>query len=153
MSPSRRPALGRPVLVLRGVSKTYRAGVPGCVAIARVLRGVDLVVRAGERVAVVGAPGSGKTTLLLVAAGALRIDAGDVRSIGAARSARPARDAAGETLSWRDADGAMLLATRSLSTRHATFHRVLRLEHGALHLVAWSRWRTPARVASPSGPP
>ena len=78
----------RAVLVLRGVSKAYRAGIPGCAAVAAVLDDIDLVVAAGERVAVVGAPGSGKTTLLLLAAGLLVPDAGEVWR------------AAGATFSW-----------------------------------------------------
>lgn len=45
------------------------------------LSGVDLLVRDGEHVVVVGPSGAGKTTLLQVAAGALRADRGHV-SIG-----------------------------------------------------------------------
>jgi lipoprotein-releasing system ATP-binding protein len=52
MSPS-------PPIELRGVSKTYYNGVP-----TPVLFDIDLSVKPGEFVAVVGASGSGKTTLL-----------------------------------------------------------------------------------------
>jgi ABC-type glutathione transport system ATPase component len=66
------------LLRLRALSKTYRAGLGGCEAIARALDAVDVEVRAGEIVAVVGPPGSGKTTLLLCAAGLLAADEGVV---------------------------------------------------------------------------
>jgi ATPase subunit of ABC transporter with duplicated ATPase domains len=47
-----------------------------------VLQEVDLRVRAGARVGLVGPNGSGKTTLLLVLAGELAADAGEVRRHG-----------------------------------------------------------------------
>ncbi len=50
----------------------------------RVLRGLDLVVRAGEAVAVAGPNGAGKTTLLRVLAGLMRPEAGTVRVLGRA---------------------------------------------------------------------
>jgi len=48
----------------------------------RVLRGVDLVVRTGEAVAVAGPNGAGKTTLLRLLAGLMRPEAGEVRVLG-----------------------------------------------------------------------
>jgi ABC-2 type transport system ATP-binding protein len=44
------------------------------------LRGIDLVVGAGERVAVIGPNGAGKTTLLSILAGILEPDEGSVHS-------------------------------------------------------------------------
>jgi ABC-type cobalamin transport system ATPase subunit len=70
------------LLEMRGVAKRYAAGFGSCVAAATVLRSVDLTLRAGESVAVVGAPGAGKSTLLLIAAGLLVPDRGDMQWCG-----------------------------------------------------------------------
>ncbi len=56
-----------------GVSKRYRR--------RSVLNGVDLTVRQGESVAIVGENGSGKSTLIGIAAGIIRSDGGKVRTI------------------------------------------------------------------------
>ncbi|HEX4469477.1 MAG TPA: ATP-binding cassette domain-containing protein, partial [Gemmatimonadaceae bacterium] len=58
------------------LSKTYRAGLTGCTATARALHEVQLDVKRGEVVALVGPEGAGKTTLLLCAAGSLVPDDG-----------------------------------------------------------------------------
>ena len=68
---------GNDVLALRAVVKGYGARI--------VHRGVDLMVRRGERWAIMGENGAGKTTLLKMMAGALSPDRGDV-VIGAAVS-------------------------------------------------------------------
>ncbi|HKV49748.1 MAG TPA: ATP-binding cassette domain-containing protein [Gemmatimonadaceae bacterium] len=71
-------------LVVRGLRKSFLAGVQGCHARARVLHDVDLDIRAGEIVGICGAAGSGKTTLLLCLAGLLKPDAGHIIVCGAA---------------------------------------------------------------------
>jgi putative ABC transport system ATP-binding protein len=53
-------AIGQPLIQLSGVVKIYRTGKLEYPA----LRGVDLVINAGEMVAVVGPSGSGKTTIM-----------------------------------------------------------------------------------------
>ncbi len=63
-------------LVVSGVSHEYVAGVP-------VLHDVDLVLRPGERVALVGATGAGKTTLAAAVAGILQPTDGRITLGGA----------------------------------------------------------------------
>ena len=62
------------MLEARQVRKAYRRH--------QVLRGVDLAVRPGQLVAVVGENGAGKSTLLKILAGTLGADAGQVRLAG-----------------------------------------------------------------------
>src|SRR5258705_7439590 len=68
-------AIGNPiVLSVRNLTKTYRAAGEQVV----VLRGVNLSVAAGERVALSGESGSGKSTLLHLIAGLDRPDGGEI---------------------------------------------------------------------------
>ena len=48
-----------------------------------ILRGIDLEVRAGESVALLGASGSGKSSLMAVLSGLERASGGDIRIAGA----------------------------------------------------------------------
>ncbi|MDN4648078.1 dipeptide ABC transporter ATP-binding protein [Curtobacterium sp. PsM8] len=75
--PDGRPA-STPVVDLRDVSVTFSRGARAVHA----LRGIDVVVHAGETVGLVGESGSGKSTAARVALGLVRPTAGSVRLFG-----------------------------------------------------------------------
>jgi phospholipid/cholesterol/gamma-HCH transport system ATP-binding protein len=62
------------VVALKGIRKSFGA--------LEVLKGIDLEVRKGENVVVLGRSGSGKSVLIKIIAGLLRPDAGTVRVLG-----------------------------------------------------------------------
>lgn len=68
----------RVILKATGVRKSYRMGATK----VEVLRGVELTVRQGEFVAIIGASGSGKSTLLHILGGLDRPDKGVVEFDG-----------------------------------------------------------------------
>ncbi|MCC7017582.1 MAG: MacB family efflux pump subunit [Rhodospirillales bacterium] len=53
-------AAGEPLIVLENITKTFRRGALA----VEILHGIDLTIRRGEYVAIMGASGSGKTTLM-----------------------------------------------------------------------------------------
>jgi putative ABC transport system ATP-binding protein len=73
------------VLELRGVSKTYGQGPARVLALA----GIDLSVRAGEMVAVMGPSGSGKSTMLTIAGSLEEPTSGEVVVCGGALAGMP----------------------------------------------------------------
>jgi lipoprotein-releasing system ATP-binding protein len=77
------------VLRARGLSRSFREGTGRAL---EVLRGVELQVAPGERVAIVGSSGSGKTTLLQLLGGLDVPDAGVVEVGGRDIHALPERE-------------------------------------------------------------
>ncbi|HZO72988.1 MAG TPA: heme ABC exporter ATP-binding protein CcmA [Ktedonobacteraceae bacterium] len=70
----RLPCLNAAFVEIRNLKKSY--------GLKPVLRGVDLGLRQGERMALLGANGAGKTTLLRILAGLTKPDAGTVTVVG-----------------------------------------------------------------------
>src|SRR5207247_9281470 len=65
---------GSALLEVRGLQRSFGR--------VRIIRGIDLSLRAGEALAVVGPNGAGKTTLLRLLAGLMRPSAGEIRVLG-----------------------------------------------------------------------
>lgn len=63
------------MLEIRGARKTFNPGTPSEV---RALQGIDLAVKEGEFVIVIGTNGSGKSTLLNAVAGTFLLDSGSL---------------------------------------------------------------------------
>ena len=71
-----RPARGKPVLEGRGLFFRYEPGLPD------VVKGLDITVRRGEFMALLGGNGAGKTTSLHLLSGALTPQRGEVKRTG-----------------------------------------------------------------------
>ena len=72
------PRVGSVLLQLRGATRRYGSGEQAIYA----LRGIDLDIRAGEMIALVGASGSGKSTLMNVLGCLDRLNEGSYRVAG-----------------------------------------------------------------------
>ena len=83
--------------------------LPSAAGPVQILKGVDLVVAAGERVAVIGPSGSGKSSLIAIAAGLERPSAGTVRLFG-------------QDLAALDEDGRARLRRGRVSLVFQSFH-------------------------------
>lgn len=126
-------------LSVTSLSKSYRAGMPGCAARVSVLHALHLSLWAGEIVALAGARASGRTTLLRCAAGVLEPDAGSILWLGArsappdaisyasGSSARHSRDSR-----WTGNEcGALYASLHAASARHARLLLIDDLEHAS----------------------
>lgn len=78
MSPGESLEKDPPLIELRGAMRSYSSGDQRVFA----LNGVDLVIQAGEMVALMGASGSGKSTLLNILGCLDRLSAGSYRVAG-----------------------------------------------------------------------
>lgn len=119
------------VIRLRRVGVDYGRGAA--------LAGVDLTVRAGERVALVGPSGAGKSTLLALCAGTVAATTGEV-------------DVLGHRLDTVN-EGQLRALRRRIGTIHQRLHLVgrLRAVHNvnAGHLGRWSTWQALTSLLRP----
>ena len=70
-----RDALSGPIVTTRGLRKSYDRKT-------EILKGIDLAIRPGERVALIGSNGCGKSTLLRCLIGLHEVTAGEVTALG-----------------------------------------------------------------------
>lgn len=103
------PAVVSPSPVIR--LEDVRVTLASAAGPVNVLRGVNLIAQAGERLGVVGPSGSGKTTMMMVMAGLERAVSGVVQ-------------VAGEDLTRLDEDGLARFRRRRLGVVFQSFHLI-----------------------------
>jgi ribose transport system ATP-binding protein len=118
---------------MRGIQKSFGA--------TRALDGVELAVRPGEVVALVGQNGAGKSTLMSILSGALAPDAGEMRLDGASYRPRSPLEA-------RRAGVAMIYQELSLAPHLSVMENVtLGMEPVRRGLIRWDEVRSAATRA------
>lgn len=121
---------------LRSVTVEYRLGGGSVVS---ALRDVDLVVEAGERVALLGSSGAGKSSLLEVVAGLTAPVAGDVEVLGRAIGQLRRRE-----LRSHRAEVGVIRQHHGLPASLRVIHNV----NGG-RLGSWSSWRATTSLVWP----
>jgi putative ABC transport system ATP-binding protein len=144
-----------PALFCAGLVHVYRESGTDVAA----LRGIDLTVEAGQRIALLGPSGSGKSTLLAVAAGIMRPSAGRIEIFGTDLGTASAREverlrrtslglmlqgSAANLLQHESAEGNLQWALRGTERGSVEIGRRV-LDAGGV-----SRRRRPVRELSPS---
>ena len=152
------------MLEASGVARSFRQGPIDL----QVLEGVNLAVKAGERIAIIGASGSGKTTLLQILGGLDRPTAGTVRIAGSdihALAEKPRGELRNRTLGFvyqfhhllpefsALENVAMPLLVRREPQAGGRATRARRARTRGSRANAWCTGRTSFRVASASARP
>ncbi|MEA2865069.1 MAG: putative transport system ATP-binding protein [Bradyrhizobium sp.] len=120
------------VLSVRHLTKTYRSAGEQI----EVLRGVNLTVAAGERVALTGESGSGKSTLLHLIAGLDRADGGEIRL---ADTPLPDLSDAGRAALRRDRLGLVFQQFNLIPSLNVEDNLVFQSRIAGRHDAAWHR--------------
>ncbi|MCB8839830.1 sugar ABC transporter ATP-binding protein [Aurantimonas sp. VKM B-3413] len=119
------PASKEPIVALRGVAKSFGA--------VRALAGVDLVVRPGECLGVVGHNGAGKSTLMQILAGTLSHDDGELVLSGRREAA------SGGSVGDAHSAGIRCVFQELSLCPNLTVAENTRLRHAAISGVGWRR--------------
>jgi putative ABC transport system ATP-binding protein len=109
-------AAGEPVIAIRGLQRSFPMGE----SVIRALRGVDVTIRRGEYVAIMGPSGSGKSTLMNLIGCLDTPDAGDYTLNGKPVSRMRDRELAG----IRNKEIGFVFQTFNLLQRSSALHNV-----------------------------